>query len=100
MPKVAPPQKTKEQRLADILEILRNITAVGISMTDPGFLETKKELMDWMEKGETRQVKIPFARYGRIADIILPSREGRKPTCVLRATEELKIQEKEQEAGH
>ena len=97
MPKAPPPQKTREQRLADILEILRNITAVGISMTDPGFLETKRELMDWMEKGDARQVKIPFARYGRIADIILPAREGRKPTCVLRATDELKQQAKQEE---
>ena len=96
MPKAQAPLKTKEQRLADILEILRNITSVGIPMNDPGFLETKKELMDWMEHGDGRQVKIPFARYGRIADIILPAREGRKPTCVLRATEELKQQAKEE----
>ena len=49
-----------------------------------------------MEQGDGRQVKIPFARYGRIADIILPSRADRKPTCVLRATDELKQQAKEE----
>lgn len=95
MPKAQPVLKTREERLRDLLEILRNIESVGIPTHDPGFLETKKELTDWMEKGDSRQVKIPFARYGRIADIILPSRSGRKPSCVLRATEELKQQAKE-----
>ncbi len=97
MPKAAPPQKTREQRLTDLLEILNNIKGVGIPAHDPGFLEAKRELMDWMEKGDSRHVKIPFARYGRYAEMILPSRADRKPTCVLRATDELKQQSNQTE---
>jgi hypothetical protein len=81
--------KTKEQRLTDSIEILTNLKNVGADK-DSGYLETKKQLDIWIADGFSWSGKIQFPRYGRYAEIILPQRADRKPTCILRATDLLK----------
>ncbi len=94
--KPPPPQKTREQRIIESVEILKNIKSVGADK-DPGFQGVKEKLDEWVSTGEQWQGHVDFPRYGRYADIILPSRADRKPTCILRATPELIRQEKEKE---
>lgn len=95
MPKKPPPQqKTREQRILESVEILANIKSVGADK-DPGMTGVKEKLDEWIATGEQWQGRVDFPRYGRYADIILPSRADRKPTCILRATPELIQQEKQ-----
>lgn len=88
--------KSKEQRVADSVEILMNLKNVGADK-DSGYLETKKQLDLWIFDGLSWSGKIQFPRYGRFAELILPQRADRKPTCVLRASHSLIQQEKEKE---
>lgn len=94
--KAPPPQKTREQRILEAVEILRNIKGVGADK-DPGFAGVKEKLDEWVATGEQWQGRVDFPRYGRYADMILPTRADRKPTCVLRATPELIRQAKEED---
>jgi hypothetical protein len=91
MPKKPPKSaKTMADRVRDSVEILQNLKNVGISDTDLGYIDTKKVLDDWIRIGETWEGKIDFPRHGRYLEMILPWRQDRKCTTVLRATEHLK----------
>jgi hypothetical protein len=80
--------KTREQRIVEAIELLRNVKEVGADK-DTGYTEMKKVLDQWIADGLSWSGKIHFPRYGRFAELILPSKQIVKPTCVLRATDEL-----------
>ncbi len=90
--KEEPKQKDKAERVRDSIEILQNLKGVGIHPPDLGYEETKKVLDTWIQSGEGWSGKIEFLRYGRVLELILPTRADRKCTSVLKATEELKRQ--------
>ncbi len=97
MPKKPPaPEKTKLQRIQDTVELLRNLQSVGIPNHDSGYLAVKEVLDRWIADGVPWSGKVDIPRFGRYADMILPSRADRKCTLVLRATEELKKQIREE----
>ncbi len=83
-------------RVRDVVEILQNLKSAGISDQDLGYQDTKKVLDDWIKSGETWQGKVDFPRHGRYLEMILPWRQDRKCTVVLRATELLKREWKDQ----
>lgn len=89
--------KTRLERITDAVLILSKLKQAGISDKDPGFIETKKVLDSWIANAETTgegwEGKVEYPRYGRVLEMILPSRQGRVPTTVLRATPELREQE-------
>jgi hypothetical protein len=91
--------KTKFERVQDSVEILKKLKGLGFNEVDSGYLGTKKALDAWIADGEAREEQIPFYRAGRVAHMSLPSKAGRKPAYVLKATEELKeeISRKERE---
>lgn len=84
--------KTREQRILESIELLRNVKEVGADK-DTGYIEMKKVLDQWIADGLSWSGKIPFPRYGRYAELILPSKQIVKPTCVLRATAALQMEE-------
>jgi hypothetical protein len=96
MPKEQKPSKTMADRVRDAVEILQNLKSAGISDQDLGYQDTKKVLDDWIKSGETWQGKVDFPRHGRFLEMILPWRQDRKCTVVLRATERLKREWKDQ----
>ena len=96
MPKPPKPAKTMAERVRDAVEILQNLKSVGISDQDLGYVDTKKVLDEWIRVGETWQGKVEFPRHGRILELILPWRQDRKCSSVLRATELLKREWKDQ----
>ena len=80
--------KTREERVKDAVKILTRMKEVGIANTDPGYLETKKYLDDWIKTGDGATYKYKLHRYGRKVELILPTRAGVEPTCHLFAAEE------------
>ncbi len=97
--KPSKPIKPRAERIKEAVDILLKIKQTGISDKDLGFVETKKVLDAWIEEadksGDGWQGKIDYPRYGRVLEMILPGRQGRIPTTVLRATDALRQQEKE-----
>jgi len=85
-----PSLKTKFERVKDSVEILKKLKNFGFNEVNSGYVGTKKVLDAWIADGEAREEQIPFYTAGRIAHITLPTKAGRKPTYVLKATEELK----------
>jgi hypothetical protein len=82
--------KEKFERVLDAVTLLKQLKELGIPETDSGYTATKALLDEWILDGDPRSEKIPFARALRTGHIILPRLAGRKPTFVLKATDELK----------
>ena len=80
--------KTKGDRVADAVKILNRLKMVGVSNTDPGYLETKKYLDEWIQTGEYKHHKYYFFRYGRKAELILINRKEVEPTFHLFAPDQ------------
>lgn len=72
--------KTKADRVKDAVTILKRLQVVGVTATDPGYLETKKYLDEWIQTGEYAHHKYYFFRYGRKAELILVNRKEVEPT--------------------
>lgn len=79
--------KTREERVKDAIKILTRMKEVGIAATDPGYLETKGYLDEWIQTGKSADYKYKLHRYGRKVELILPARSGVEPTCHLLAAE-------------
>lgn len=79
--------KTKGERVADSIKILSRMMAQGIPKTDPGYLETKKYLDEWIQTGEYAHHKYYLHRFGRKIELILLNRQGSEPICHLFAAD-------------
>jgi hypothetical protein len=86
--------KTKGERLAEVVTLLKKLINVGIPVTDPGYKQCKAIMDTWINDETTDNVKeeIHFMRYGRVGHLSLFSESGKNPVFVLKATEELKAQ--------
>ena len=85
--------KTKGERLAEVVTLLKKLINVGIPVTDPGYKQCKAIMDAWInDETTTNNVKeeIHFMRYGRVGHLSLFSESGKNPVFVLKATEELK----------
>lgn len=80
----------KGDRISHTVTLLKKLIKVGIPQTDSGYLLTKKALDKWISDGESLEIQIEFARYGRVGHLALFA--DKSPTFVLKATEELKEQ--------
>ena len=78
------PDKTKEERLKEGLEILKQLEEIGISRGDPGFVATKTLISGWVMDGKTVEEKIEFHRHGRRLEIYLPRRNNRTAEAVFK----------------
>jgi hypothetical protein len=79
------PVKPKAERVKEAINILKKLKELGIADTDPGYKETKEHLDTWIQGGDTWVGKILFERYGRRAELVLPTREGRIASMKLMA---------------
>ena len=86
--------KTKGERLAEVVTLLKKLINVGIPVTDPGYKQCKAIMDAWITDDTTDNVKeeIHFMRYGRVGHLSLFSESGKNPVFILKATEELKAQ--------
>ena len=73
-----------ETRLLKCLDIVRDITDLGVPSDYPPLKQLSKRLSDYVKSGESWSGRIMFEEYGRYADIVLPSRHDRDIQVVLR----------------
>ena len=66
------PDKTKEDRLSEGLELLRALLGVNVSTADPSYLDFKSKVSEWVSSGKTWEGRIDFPNYGKYADVRLP----------------------------
>ena len=91
------PEKTTASKAKEAVDLIKQLSAMGISDAEPGFVELRQKLNEWIRGGPAWAGKVEFARYGRYVDLILPDREGTKLQAVLKihpwAAKELAEQE-------
>jgi hypothetical protein len=78
------PEKPKEDRLRETLTILQKLNEVGVPATDPGYLEVKARMSQWVKDGAATVAKIEFPRITRRGELVLPWRADRAASLNLK----------------
>jgi hypothetical protein len=81
------PDKPKEERLKETIQLLKRLQEAGIHHTDPGYTEIKRLLSEWVRAEPVPAVArhmIEFPRYGRQAFLVLPKRADRAAEITLK----------------
>jgi hypothetical protein len=66
------PQKDRAARVAEAVEILRDLRAVGVPADAPAFAAIKARFDEWVRSGEPFAGAVPLPEYGRRAELLLP----------------------------
>lgn len=92
--------KSMKEKLDEIIPLLKKLIEIGILPNDPGYTMTKALMDVWLKSDIDIHEEIQFVRYGRVGVLDLYSKRGKRPSFVLKATEELKeyIDRQEEEA--
>lgn len=97
MSKTPKAEKSTVSKAKESVDLIKQLSGMGISDAEPGFVELRGKLNEWIRGGPAWAGKVEFARYGRYVDLILPDIEGNKLKAVLRihpwAAKELAEQE-------
>ncbi len=90
-------EKSTASRIKESVDLVKKLQGLGITDAEPGLIELREKLNEWIRGGPAWSGKVEFARYGRYVDIILPTREGVAMTAALKihpwAAKELAEQE-------
>ena len=70
------PQKTKSERLTEVINLLKKIYNMGIEKTNEDFLKFKEILTQWLEDGQYKQGSIKMHGQERILKYELYTRQG------------------------
>ena len=76
-------EKTVSERLQESMRILNKILALGVDREDYSYKELSKQFSIWVKTGVEWKGTINFYRYGRNAEVVLPSEKNRAATCNL-----------------
>lgn len=79
-----------KEKLDEIIPLLKKLQEIGIIPNDPGYTMTKALMDVWLKSEIDIHEEIQFVRYGRVGVLDLYSKRGKRPSFVLKATEELK----------
>jgi hypothetical protein len=77
-------ENTLADRVKETVTILKKLQEVGIAPTEPGYVQVKNHMDDWIKNGGRHTHEIHFPRYGRVGELVLPSRAGRTATLSLK----------------
>ena len=69
-------EKTKEERVKEGIQLLRQLKDTGVDVSYIAFKEVQERISDWVNTGDAWTGKIKFPDYGRVAEILLPRRVG------------------------
>jgi len=77
--------KTKAERLAEGIRILKKLEEVGICSLDTGQKEVQAIISNWVKYGLPIHEKVLIPRHQRVADITLPVKKSETAVLILRA---------------
>jgi hypothetical protein len=69
--------KPKEERLAEGINILKQLRDNGVKEYSLGFIELKEKISEWVKSEDGWEGTISFSDYGRIAEVDLPKYDNR-----------------------
>lgn len=69
--------KSKEDRLAEGINILKQLRDNGVKDHSLGFIELKTKISEWVNCEDGWEGNISFSDYGRIAEVDLPKYTNR-----------------------
>ena len=70
------PSKTKEERVGEVVQLLKKIHNCGIEKTNEDFLKFKEILDQWLEDGFYKKGQVKLRGHERILQYQLYSRQG------------------------
>ena len=76
--------KTKEERLAEGITLLKKLRGVGIPSVNFGLTTIQRKISEWVSSGLEIKEVIPIPNYDRDAHLTLPSAAGAVAELVLR----------------
>ncbi len=76
--------KSTVSRMKESVDLVKKLQGMGITDAEPGLVELREKLNEWVRGGPAWAGKVEFARYGRYVDLILPEREGVTMTAALK----------------
>ena len=82
-------EKTKADRLKETLRLLKELQRVGIRTNDPGYKEIQRQMTAWVNDGVAQTTVVELYRYGRQADLYLPSTADRAASINLRVVKQV-----------
>jgi len=69
--------KTKEDRVKEGVNILKQLRENGVKDQSPGFQELKTKISEWVSSEGSWDGSIDFKEYGRIAIVELPKYDNK-----------------------
>lgn len=69
--------KSKEERLKEGINLLKQLRDNGVRDYSLGFIELKTKISEWVSGEEGWEGTINFSDYGRIAEVDLPKYDNR-----------------------
>jgi len=69
--------KPKNERLAEGINILKQLRDNGVKEYSLGFIELKEKISEWVKSEDGWEGTISFSDYGRIAEVDLPKYNNR-----------------------
>ncbi len=69
--------KTIASRVKESVELVSKFKELGVADTEPGLVELRTRMNEWIRGGSAWTGRIEFPRYDRYAEVVLPDREGR-----------------------
>lgn len=76
--------KTREERVKEGVEILRQLLGTGVAKEDPGYIATKALIDRWIAEGKTIEERVEFPRYRRRLELVLPRRSDKAAEAVFK----------------
>jgi hypothetical protein len=76
--------KSREVRVQEGITLLKKLRELGVGDQATGLDELKTAIREWIAGGPAWSGKIDFPMYERIAEVMLPVRQGRTPTLHFR----------------
>lgn len=77
-------EKTKGDRLKETVRLLKELQRVGIRVNDPGYKEIQRLMTVWVNDGVALTTVVELVKYGRQADLSLPTKADRAASINLR----------------
>jgi len=77
-------EKTKADRLKETVRLLKELQRVGIRTNDPGYKEIQRLMTAWVNDGVALATVVELVKYGRQADLALPSKASSAASVNLR----------------
>lgn len=69
--------KSKEDRLKEGINILKQLRDNGVKEYSLGFIDLKDKISEWVKSEDSWEGSIDFSDYGRVAEVDLPKYDNR-----------------------